>query len=141
MNTQGFYKKIDNSIIFGGNIIEGNNYSLNLENYTTYEYPVDGWIYAANIEAAASIFSLATNTVPPFLVESLGIYLATDKSDETEFNKLITLLQLSLERRAISNDTVIRITDKDGTAHGITVSNFLNIMVAYGMHCYTYRSL
>ena len=142
MSTQGFYKKDSNSIMFGPSV-ESPNYILVIDNKDQYTYPYDGWVYANSLDEAIAIFaSIAENEViQNYAVPGESYSLATSRADETEFNKLITLLQLSISRGDITNNYIITIVDSDNNKHQMTVDRFFEIMVGYGMFCYQLRNL
>jgi hypothetical protein len=66
--------------------------------------------------------------------------LAANREDEAEFNKLITLLSLALQQNRMLPTTEITIWDRVKQPRTITVQRFLEIMVDYGLHCYSYRN-
>lgn len=78
---------------------------------------------------------------PAFHVMPEDIYLAATRVDEIEFNKLITLLQLSLQMNQVDLSTLVKIKDFDENIHEVTVQRFLEIMVGYGFYCYQMRNL
>lgn len=63
MNAQGFYKLHD-TLCHGPNQVLNANYTLSIELSHTYQYPVDGWYYFENENAARTHFDL------PLLVEN-----------------------------------------------------------------------
>lgn len=67
-------------------------------------------------------------------------YLSDSNSDETEFNKLITLCKLGIEQNVLTENSDIKIKDSDGNIHVISISRFFEIMVQYGFHCYNNRN-
>lgn len=67
-------------------------------------------------------------------------YLSDFISDETEFNKLITLCKLGIEQNILTENSDIKIKDSDGNTHIISISRFFEIMVQYGFHCYNNRN-
>lgn len=73
-------------------------------------------------------------------VQPEDFYLSDEKSDETEFNKLITLCKLAIEQKQMSISNPISIRDINATTHIITIQRFFEIMVGYGMHCYANRN-
>lgn len=142
MNTRGFYKKTESNISFG-DIVYNSEYTLTLENKDDYTYPYDGWIYANSLDEAITIFAnISENEViQNYAVPGENYSLATSRADETEFNKLITLLQLGISRGDITDDYIITIVDSDNNKHQMTVDRFFEIMVGYGMFCYQLRNL
>ena len=84
METQGFYKKENNTIIFGQTVTTP-NCVLIVEDKDKYTYPLDGWIWAEDIDDAMSKFSIEGNQPPSFYVEPEGFYLGTSIIDEIEF--------------------------------------------------------
>ena len=50
--TQGFYKKQNEELLYAPNIIEGSGYVLLAQDKDTYQYPVDGWSWFENEQAA-----------------------------------------------------------------------------------------
>lgn len=138
--NQGFYKKDNNEILFG-TIVNGAGYSLILADKDSYDYPVDGWIWANSLDDAIAYFANnSSNAIAPFDVQPENYKLAANKEDETEFNKLITLLTLGLQQNKFLPTTEITIWDHVKSPHIITVQRFLEIMVDYGMHCYSQRN-
>jgi|688.fasta_scaffold836066_2 hypothetical protein len=141
MNNSGFYKKDETQILFAPNIVEGANYVLVAEDKDTYDYPVDGWIWANSLDDAISYFANnSSNAIAPFDVQPENYKLAANKEDEAEFGKLIALLNLSLQQNRILPTTEITIWDYIKMPHSITVQRFLEIMVDYGFYCYQQRS-
>lgn len=142
MNTEGFYKIIDNNIVYGPTV-ETPSYILLIEEKDNYNYPYDGWVYANSLDEAIVIFAnIAENEViQNYAVPGENYSLATSRADETEFNKLITLLQLGISRGDITDDYIITIVDSDNNKHQMTVDRFFEIMVGYGMFCYQLRNL
>jgi hypothetical protein len=136
--NQGFYKKDSNEILFG-TIINGRNYSLTLEDKDSYQYPVDGWIYAESLDNAISYFASNTDNISPFDVQPENIKLAANKTDEAEFTKLVVMLNLGLHQNTITLLDQITIWDYIKQPHIVTVDRFLQIMAGYGMYCYALR--
>lgn len=134
---QGFYKK-DNTQLLFGTMITGPDYMLLLDDKDNYTYPVDGWIYANSLDEAIQIFAQPIPT-EPFLVLPENIYLDTSRDAETEFNKLVTLLQLALEQGKLGLDSNIEFFDAYGNKHFTTVSRFFEVVVDYGLFCYRLR--
>ncbi len=141
MNTQGFYKKDGEQIIFTNNTVQGPNYLLVISDKDEYDYPVDGWIYAASLDEAIAYFAAnSSSNIQPFDVQPENYKLAANKNDELEFGKLITLLTLGLQQNRFLPTTEIMIWDHVKMPHTITVQRFLEIMVDYGLYCYSKRS-
>ena len=141
MNNAGFYKKDETQILFAPNIVDGPGYMLVVADKDSYEYPVDGWIYADSLDAAIAYFASNSNaSVDPFDVQPENYKLAANREDEAEFNKLITLLSLALQQNRMLPTTEITIWDHVKQPRTITVQRFLEIMVDYGLHCYSYRN-
>lgn len=141
MNTQGFYKKDGEQIIFTNNTVQGPNYLLVISDKDEYDYPVDGWIYAASLDEAIAYFAANNSSqIQPFDVQPENYKLAANKNDELEFGKLITLLTLGLQQNRFLPTTEIMIWDHVKMSHTITVQRFLEIMVDYGLYCYSKRS-
>ena len=57
MNEQGFYK-LDGSLLYGPNFVLNANYELRKESKDSHSYPVDGWSWFENENAARSFFGL-----------------------------------------------------------------------------------
>ena len=57
MNAQGFYK-LDGILCYGPNFVINAQYELRKEQKDTYSYPVDGWYWFADENAARSFFGL-----------------------------------------------------------------------------------
>jgi hypothetical protein len=91
-------------------------------------------------EWANNIFDAQTPQIRGFVVSPENIILGIESNDESEFNKLITLLTLGLQQNKLLPTTEITIWDYIKTPHAITVQRFLEIMVDYGMYCYSQRS-
>jgi hypothetical protein len=140
MNNAGFYKKEDSQILYAPNIVEGPNYVLVAVNKDSYEYPIDGWIWAQSEADAISYFEIANETVTPFDVQPENYKLAAGKTDEEEFIKLVTLSTLALSQNRFLLTTELTIWDHTKFPRTITVERFLEIMVDYGMYCYSLRN-
>jgi hypothetical protein len=140
MNNQGFYKQEDTTILYAPNIVQGPNYVLLAENKDTYNYPVDGWIWAQSEEDAISYFETAIPNTPLFDVQPENYKLAAGKNDEAEFIKLVTLSSLALSQNKFQPTTELTIWDYIKSPRVITVERFLEVMVDYGMHCYSLRN-
>jgi len=141
MNNEGFYKKEETEILFAPNIVNGPNYMLAAADKDSHEYPVDGWVWANSLDDAIVYFASNTNSVvEPFDVQPENYKLSTNKYDEAEFGKLITLITLALNQNRMLLTTDITIWDYIKQPHTITVQRFLEIMVDYGLHCYNIRN-
>ena len=141
MNNAGFYKKQENEILYAPNIVEGPSYMLVVENKDQYDYPVDGWIYANSLDDAIAYFaSNNVGQIAPFDVQPENIKLAANKTDEAEFAKLITLVNLSLQQNKLQPSNQITIWDYIKQPHQTTAQRFLEIMADYGMYCYMQRN-
>jgi hypothetical protein len=57
MNSQGFYK-LDGILCYGPNFVINAQYELRKEQKDTYSYPVDGWYWFADENAARSFFNM-----------------------------------------------------------------------------------
>ena len=53
--TEGFYKKQNEELLYGPNIVEGSGYVLLAQDKDSYQYPIDGW-YWFNSEEEARVF-------------------------------------------------------------------------------------
>jgi hypothetical protein len=140
MNNAGFYKKEDSQILYAPNIIEGPGYVLFAADKDSYEYPVEGWIWAQSEADANAYFESIEQAVPTFDVQPENYKLAAGKDDEAEFIKLVTLMTLSLSQNKILPTAEITIWDYTKFPRTITVERFLEIMVDYGMYCYAQRA-
>jgi len=140
MSNPGFYKKTDTEIIYAANSVEGPSYVLNVTNKDSYDYPVDGWIWAQSEEDAIAYFETAGEAVTPFDVQPENYKLAAGKTDEEEFMKLVTLSTLALSQNRFEPTTELTIWDHIKTPRTISVERFLEIMVDYGMYCYALRN-
>lgn len=141
MNTQGFYKKDGTGILFSPEIVEGSSYILLSGERENYSYPVDGWVWAENLDGAINFFANEPKaTTTPFFVSPEGYSLATSREDETEFNKLATLTQLMISQGKLPSSTTIKIKDHNGQSQPITVSRFLDVVSDYGMFCFLLRN-
>lgn len=143
METQGFYKKDveNNSILFAPDIVEGNNYVLRREDHADYTYPIDGWIWAEDIDSAMTKFVSNPDNIPDFTLSPEGFTLGASREDEAEFTKFTSLLQLAISQNKMSLTDYIKIKDSSGIAHPLTIERFFAIMVDYGMYCYVLRSM
>jgi hypothetical protein len=140
MNNAGFYKKQETEILYAPNIVEGPSYLLIITDKDDYDYPVDGWIYANSFDDAISYFAANNGSQnSPFDVQPENIKLATNREDEAEFSKFVTLLNLNLQQNKLSLSNQITIWDYIKQPHHVTVERFLEIMADYGMHCYMQR--
>jgi hypothetical protein len=141
MNNAGFYKKEETEILFAPNIVNGPNYMLVVSDKDSYEYPIDGWVYADSFDGAIAYFASAANgSIDPFNVQPENYKLSANREDEAEFSKLITLLSLALQQNKMLPSTEITIWDHVKQPRTITVQRFLEIMVDYGLFCYQNRS-
>lgn len=71
--------------------------------------------------------------LPPYYETSTGILLATTEHDQTAFTRMLALIDLNQQ----PEDSMIIIKDASGEKHGLTVTQFKEIMREYGAHCYT----
>lgn len=141
MNNAGFYKKDETQILFAPNIVESTGYMLVATDKDSYQYPVDGWIWANSLDEAITYFANNTsNIIEPFDIQPENYKLSASREDEVEFNKLITLLTLALQQNRMSLSTEITVWDYNKQPHIITVQRFLELMVDYGLYCYTHRN-
>jgi len=67
-------------------------------------------------------------------------YLSDENSDEIEFNKLLSLCTLAISQNILTENSLIKIKDLSGNIHEISIKRFFEIMVQYGLHCYTNRN-
>lgn len=67
-------------------------------------------------------------------------YLSDENSDEIEFNKLLSLCTLGINQNVLTENSLIKIKDFSGNIHEISIKRFFEIMVQYGLHCYTNRN-
>jgi hypothetical protein len=140
MNNAGFYKKEETEILFAPNIVEGNGYMLVATDKDSYEYPIDGWVWANSFDdALVFLTNNAGNAIEPFDVQPENIKLAANKTDEAEFTKLVVMLNLGLQQNTITLLDQITIWDYIKQPHIVTVDRFLQIMAGYGMYCYALR--
>lgn len=51
-DTSGFYKNDDGVLLFGPNFVENKAYRLERSKHTDYVYPVDGWYWFDDEDAA-----------------------------------------------------------------------------------------
>lgn len=137
MNNQGFYKKEDITILYAPNIVQGPNYVLLAENKDTYNYPVDGWIYAVSLDDAINIFAGLQNGSGNNLYEVLpeGFSLSTDDVSKNAFSQMTTLIQEALALGFIDDNTLQTITDSQNRLQTLTTLRFRQIIVGYGMYC------
>jgi hypothetical protein len=59
MNTQGFYKYQDGQIFHAPTFVEGTGILLLASEKDTYQYPVDGWIWAESEDEALNYFGVS----------------------------------------------------------------------------------
>ena len=52
-----FYKKIEDELLSAPTFVHGPDFQLNLENKDEHTYPVDGWYWFDNLEAALLFFT------------------------------------------------------------------------------------
>lgn len=78
--------------------------------------------------------------VAGYHVQPEDFYLSDENEDETEFNKLITLCKLAVEQNQMNLSDEIKIKDANANSHSISIQRLFEIMVSYGMHCYTKRN-
>lgn len=141
METQGFYKHDGYQLFYAPNFVEMPDTILIASEKDTYEYPVNGWIWAdSEEEAVAQLGGVKDFPSPPYAIEPEGYSLKTSKYDENEFSKLITLTQLALNANQVSLEDEIVIFDTNSIPHSITIERFLQIMLGYGMFCYQNRN-
>ena len=142
MNNAGFYKKEETQIAYAPNIVDGPNYLLVAADKDSYSYPVDGWVWADSFDDAIAYFASNNDvdSIAPFDVQPENYKLAANKNDETEFGKMTTLLSLSLQQNRMLPTTEVTIWDYIKQPHTITIERFLEIMVDYGLHCYSFRN-
>jgi len=58
-NTEGFYKFEDDLLQFAPNFVcMPGDINIFIENKNDYEYPINGWFYFQNYEAACIYFNL-----------------------------------------------------------------------------------
>ena len=71
--------------------------------------------------------------IPPhFEYNSNGIKLAVQEKDQAAFGNLLLLVNES----GIASTDMLLITDCLGAKHGVTVAQFKEMIVPYGLHCY-----
>jgi hypothetical protein len=139
--TQGFYKHDGNQFLYAPNFVEGSDFVLLASQKDNYQYPVSGWLWAESEPQAASLMGGYSEVdLPNYHVSPEDFYLKTNKSDETEFTKLITLIQLSLNAGAVTLSSVIKIKDSNSSWQEVTVNRFFQIMIGYGFFCYNLRT-
>lgn len=56
--TEGFYKKQNEELLYGPNIVEGDGYVLLVREKDSYEYPVDGWFWFESEDSANEYFGI-----------------------------------------------------------------------------------
>jgi hypothetical protein len=59
----GFYKLMDEYTICSGTKLVNNNYSIDLSNKDSFEFPVDGWYYFDSPENAIEFFDIVPSGV------------------------------------------------------------------------------
>lgn len=60
--TEGFYKYMDEQLLYGPNYVEGNGFLLLRQEKDQYAYPVDGWYWFESEEDAKVFFDLNSDT-------------------------------------------------------------------------------
>lgn len=139
--TQGFYKNNGYELLYAPNFVEMPNIILIAEEKDSYEYPVNGWVWANSEDEAVSLLGgVREKPSTDFFVQPEGFALKTSKYDENEFSKLITLTQLALASNKIKMETELMIFDSSGNPRRLSVERFLKIMFDYGMFCYQNRN-
>jgi hypothetical protein len=58
MNTSGFYKLEEKTLLYGPNFVKNKDYTLLKEEKDIHTYPVDGWYWFDYEEEAYSFFNL-----------------------------------------------------------------------------------
>ncbi len=132
---QAFYKLQDNTLMHGTSI-EGPAYSLQIENYGQYQYPVDGWRYFATLQEAVQYYGLVTETITiqtqynsslGNMVE--GLQIPSEITNNSLQNFTANVEDLNLEVDIISSlvETLSGYVDNVNTDLGLVESN-LNII-------------
>lgn len=57
-DTSGFYKVVENKLIFAPNAVRAPTYDLFRKDKDTYDYPVQGWYWFDSEEEARAFFDL-----------------------------------------------------------------------------------
>lgn len=71
--------------------------------------------------------------IPPhFEYNSNGIKLAVQEKDQAAFGNLLLLVNES----GMASTDMLMLTDCLGAKHGVTVAQFKEMIVPYGLHCY-----
>lgn len=70
METQGFYKNEDSSLLYALNFISAPDYELNAELKDNYTYPDHGWYWFDSEEDAKAFLGIVT----PIVVDPLWLY-------------------------------------------------------------------
>lgn len=58
-----FYKRQDEELLIAPNFVHAPDYSLTVENKDEYTYPVDGWYWFDNLDAAMSALTKPSSVV------------------------------------------------------------------------------
>ena len=62
METQGFYKNDNGTLLYGPNFVLNKAYELRKETKDQHSYPVDGWYWFDSEEEARTAFNLPAST-------------------------------------------------------------------------------
>ena len=65
MTNAGFYKNENGILLYGSNEISNINYTLTIDNYATYNYPVDGWYYFSDEATARTALNCPVPIIVP----------------------------------------------------------------------------
>lgn len=68
-NTSGFYKLIEDQLLFAPTAVLAPEYSLMREEYNTYTYPVDGWYWFDSDYLAKEFWNIAEYNVDNIVEE------------------------------------------------------------------------
>ena len=60
METAGFYKLDTTQLLYSLGVV-GVDYTLVVEDYTAYQYPIDGWYWFDSIDEAKYFFNIIEN--------------------------------------------------------------------------------
>ena len=62
METRGFYKNNNGTLLYGPNFVLNKAYELRKETKDQHSYPVDGWYWFDSEEEARTAFNLPAST-------------------------------------------------------------------------------
>ncbi len=67
MDTSGFYKKENETLLYGPNFVEHKDFKLERQLHETYTYPIHDWYWFNSEDEARLFFNLPKPQDPPML--------------------------------------------------------------------------